>query len=133
MSGTQSKRKTVAFRILSILLGVAFIVFGGGKFAGGQQVVDNFAKWGYPAWFRWFTGGVELAAGILILIPKTRFYGAALAAGTMVGAVLTHVRAGEYPQVVLPLVLGTLAAVLAWTHRPTWLLRGGASATPPAA
>jgi uncharacterized membrane protein YphA (DoxX/SURF4 family) len=133
MSGTQSKGKTVAFWILSVLLGVVFLIAGAGKFAGGQAGVEAFAKWGYPVWLLWFTGAVELAAGILILIPKTRFYGAALAAGTMVGAALTHARAAEYSQMPPSMVLGALAAVLAWTHRPAWLLRGGASEARPAA
>jgi uncharacterized membrane protein YphA (DoxX/SURF4 family) len=133
MNSTQPKWKTVAFWVLSILLGIAFNNAGVAKLQGGQQYVDNFAHWGFPRWFLTFTGVVEVVAGVLMLVPKTRFYGAALAAGTMVGAVLTHVRAGEYPQTLPALVLGTLAAVLAWTHRPAWLLRGIADAARPAA
>jgi uncharacterized membrane protein YphA (DoxX/SURF4 family) len=133
MSSTQPKWKTVAFWVLSVVLGIAFIGSGVPKILGVQQFVDNFARWGFPRWFLTFTGVVEVVAGVLMLVPKTRFYGAAVAAGTMVGAALTHARAAEYSHMAPPIVLGTLAAVLAWTHRPTWLLRGSATATRPAA
>ncbi len=124
MSTTQPKWKTVTFWILSILLAFAFIGAGVPKIQGGQQFVDNFAKWGFPRWFLTFTGVVEVVAGLLLVVPKTRFYGAALAAGTMVGAVLTHLRAGEGPQAIPAAVLFTLSAIVAWNHRPAWLLGG---------
>jgi uncharacterized membrane protein YphA (DoxX/SURF4 family) len=37
-----------------------------------------------------FIGAVELIASILLLIPKTRVYGAVVALGTMAGAIFFH-------------------------------------------
>ncbi len=105
--------------LLSVLLGLAFLGSGGSKLAGAQMHVDNFARWGYPPWFQYVTGLVEVAAGVLIVLPATRFCGAALLVCTMLGGVATHVMAGEGSQVGATALLLCLSAIVAWTHRPT--------------
>ena len=104
---------------ISVLLGFAFLGAGGSKLAGVQMHVDNFARWGYPAWFQYVTGLVEVGAALLIVLPATRFYGAAVLVCTMLGAVVTHLVAGESSMLAGPAFLGTLSAVVAWTHRPS--------------
>ena len=89
--------KTIAATVLSVLLAAGFIfVFGGPKVMPGEETIANFVRWGYPPWFVTVTGAIEVLGGILLLIPKTRFYGAALLVATMVGAILTHIGAGEF-------------------------------------
>ncbi len=104
--------------VVSVLLGLLFLGAGGSKLAGGQMHVESFARWGYPPWFQYVTGLVEVAAALLIVLPATRFYGAALLVCTMLGAVATHVMAGESSMLGGPAVLLGLSAVVAWTHRP---------------
>ena len=106
--------KTIAVTVLSVLLGVGFIfMFGGSKLMPGEEMIANFARWGYPAWFVTVTGAIEVLGGILLLMPKTRFYGAALLVATMVGAIFTHIGAGEFGALGFPGVLLVLSAIVA--------------------
>ena len=100
-----------------------FLFAGGFKLSGAQAAIDNFARWGYPDWFRIFTGVLEVTAAVLVIIPRTSFYGAALIMATMIGAVLTHATHDETRNVPLPLVLFALAALLAYLRRPERLRR----------
>ena len=69
------------------------------KFLGAEESVLLFSQVSefafgsadYEALLRIGTGVIELIAGILLLIPATAFWGALLVAGTMIGAVKTHV------------------------------------------
>jgi putative oxidoreductase len=114
----EGKGRKVGEWVLSGLLGVMFLFAGGFKLSGAQVAIDNFAKWGYPDWFRVVTGVIEVAAGVLVMIPPTSLLGAALILPTMVGAVLTHLTHAETRNVPLPLILFALAAVLAYLRRP---------------
>ena len=51
----------------------------------------------------------------MLLIPRTRFYGTILIVDTMLGAIVTHIRADEMPR---PVVLLALATFTAMQHRP---------------
>ena len=112
-----SKRANIASWILSVLLGLAFLASSFGKLSHQQMNVDNFVRWGYPSWFLTVTGLVEGLSAVLILIPKTRAYGAALLVCTMIGAVMTHLTHGEASFAPVPLVLGILAGTVAWLNR----------------
>jgi uncharacterized membrane protein YphA (DoxX/SURF4 family) len=117
------KGKRIGEWVLAGILAAMFLFAGGFKLSGAQTAIDNFAKWGYPDWFRIVTGVIEVTAAILVLVPRTSFYGTLLILPTMVGAVITHVTHGETPNVGLPIVLFALAAVLAYLRRPEWLGR----------
>ena len=104
--------------IVSVLLGLMFLFTGGTKLAGLPMHVEHFAHWGYPSWFMYVTGFVESVSAVMLLIPKTRFYGAVLIIGTMLGAIVTHIRADEMPRLVIPVVLLALATFTAMQHRP---------------
>jgi putative oxidoreductase len=60
------------------------------KFSAHPESVALFTKLGIEPWGRVGTGVVELVAGIVLLIPATAFIGAALGAGLMTGAILSH-------------------------------------------
>ena len=104
--------------IISVLLGLAFLGAGGTKLAGMEPHVEHFAHWGYPSWFMYVTGLFELTAAVLLLVPGTRLYGAALLMCVMIGAAITHLRAGEMDQLPVPIFILLLAAFLAWASRP---------------
>ena len=53
--------------------------------------VSLFGAIGLGQWFRYFTGILQLAGGVLLLVPYTARLGAALIASTMVGAMIFHV------------------------------------------
>lgn len=117
MATPLSKRANIASWILAVLLGLAFLASATGKLRAQQPYVDNFARWGFPPWFLTVTGLSELAGAILIVIPKTRVYGALLLVCVMIGAVLTHLTHGEASFAPIPAVLGALAGTVAWLHR----------------
>jgi len=114
----EGKGKKVGEWVLSGVLAVMFLFAGGFKLSGAQVAIDNFANWGYPDWFRVVTGLIEVAAGVLVVIPRTSFLGVALILPTMVGAMLTHLVHAETRNVPLPLILFVLAAVLAYLRWP---------------
>ncbi len=103
--------------ILQVLLAVVFVFAGGSKVAGIRMPVDNFNRYGYPQWFRVFTGLVELAgaAGMVVGLFAEE---AAIAAGivlgaVMVGAAYTDLRKSTPVSVVAPVLLfGLCAAVV---------------------
>jgi putative oxidoreductase len=121
---TDANGKRVGVWVLTGLLALMFLFAGGFKLSGAQTAIDNFAKWGYPDWFRIVTGLIEVTAGVLVLVPRTSFYGTLLIIPTMVGAVLTHVTHAETRNIPLPLLLFVLAAVLAYVRRPERLYDG---------
>lgn len=112
-----SKAKTVGLWILTVLLAFAFLGAGGSKLAGGAPHAENFVRWGFPLWFMYVTGAIEVVAALLLLVPRTATLGAGLYVGTMVGAVLTHLKAGETGHIVGPLVLLGLAVVVGLARR----------------
>ncbi len=119
MTTGRSKKKTIAIWIVSLGLAFAFLGAGGMKLAGAEPLVQNFAKWGLPDWLRYVTGFVEVVAALLLIAPKTRFFGAALILPTMVGAVWIHLAFAEYAGLGAPLILFALAAIVGYTYRET--------------
>ena len=102
---------------LWVVLGAMFIMAGGAKLMGSHSQVEHFAQWGYPLWFLYLTGLIEVGGGICLFIPKAQFYGIAVLSVTMVGAALTHLRAHEMKAFPVPVVLLCLLVLLAWTMR----------------
>jgi putative oxidoreductase len=112
------KRRTVGLWVLRGLLAAAFIAAGGAKLAGVPAMVEMFEKVGVGQWFRIVTGLLEVTGGILLLIPRLTFYGAALLLTVMVGAVTAHLTVlGGNPAPAL--ILLVLNAVTAWLTRDT--------------
>lgn len=103
--------------VLCVLLGIFFIVAGGAKLMGSPSQVEHFAQWGYPIWFLYLTGMIEVGGGICLFLPKTQWYGIGVLSFTMVGAALTHLMAGEMGAVPVPIVLLGLLLLLAWIIR----------------
>ncbi|MDA2909830.1 DoxX family protein [Nitrospiraceae bacterium AH_259_D15_M11_P09] len=112
------KWKKLGVASVSFLFALIFFYAGGSKLASLDAPMEAFLRWGYPVWFLYVTGLVEVAGAVLLLIPAVRFYGAVLLACTMLGATFTHLRAGEMVAVPVPLVLLTFAGLIAWVNRP---------------
>lgn len=61
------------------------------KFTASEESVYIFTKVGMEPVGRIGSGVVELIAGICLLIPNLRVYGAILALGVISGAILSHI------------------------------------------
>jgi putative oxidoreductase len=95
---------------LAVLAALSIGGAGAAKLASTPDLVANFARWGYAPWFVYLAGALEVLGAVLVVVPRTRVAGAALLVVVMLGAVATHLRAGEAAEIVAPLVLGTMAA-----------------------
>jgi len=60
------------------------------KFTAAPESVAIFEKMGIEPYGRIGSGIVELIAGVLLLIPRTKAIGALLALGTISGALISH-------------------------------------------
>ena len=82
---------------LSIWLLVAAF-FGAGLFnaVGTRAALEGFVRWGYPSWWHWVTGGLEVLTAALIAMPLVRAVGLGLGATVIVVASLTVLRHREY-------------------------------------
>ncbi len=99
------------------MLGILFLVAGGSKLWEPATHAERFAHWGYPLWFVYVTGLIEVLGGIGLFIPAGRFVGVILLSVTMIGATITHLRAGEMGAFPVPLVLLIGLLTLAWTMK----------------
>ena len=104
-----------AVKAASIILALLFLLNGGMKVAG--RMVDQFAMWGYPAWFQYLIGVAEVLAGVAFLRQSTRFLAAVVVIPIMAGAIYTLVRAGTAAQAVVPAVALLLALFVAKQSR----------------
>ena len=109
--------KATGVRIAAALLALVFLLSGGTKLAGSQMHIDSFLRWGYPDWFRLVVGTVEVVSAVLLLLPRAAPYAAAALIVVMIGAVGTHIVAGEMGMAVAPAILG---AVAAWVGSRRW-------------
>ena len=103
---------------LWVILAVLFLIAGGEKLWHPDAHAEEFAHWGYPLWFLYATGFIEVGSAIGLLIPAARLYAIIMLSITMIGASITHLRAGEMNAFPVPIVLLLLLLVLAWTMRP---------------
>ena len=93
-----------------------FLMAGGNKLAGNEQMVGMFEAIGIGQWFRYLTGGIEVVSAILLLIPRFAGIGALILIPTMIGAILTHLFiVGGSP--VVPIILLIIMMVIAYGRR----------------
>ena len=90
-----------------------------------RSIIEEYARWGYPHWFHFVTGSLELTTAVLLARAPTRLWGAALGCTVMCAAVGTVIIHGEYAHAAPPLVVAGLAIVVGWI---TWRNRLSGSA-----
>ena len=107
----------IALWTLQALAAGVFLFAGAAKLYGAQKLVATFEQVGLGQWFRYFTGGVEIIAAIVMLIPTTSCLGAVLLAVTMACATLTHLLIiGGNPLPAIALL--AIMLLVAWYRRP---------------
>lgn len=80
--------------VLSIRLGVVFVLGAGAKLSGAKQAVDGLKAMGLKGQVT-LIGCGELLSAILFLIPLTHPLGVLLLSSYMGGAILAHMSRGE--------------------------------------
>ena len=77
--------------ILLWIIGIMFIITGTLKLAHYDPMSEKlFGIAAYPTWLFYVVGLFELGGGALLLMKKTRLYGAAMIIVVMIGALFTH-------------------------------------------
>src|SRR5580692_4483612 len=110
------KSANIAFWVLQAFLALAFVGAASGKLLGKPEMVALFEAVGVGQWFRYVTGMLELTGAVLIVVPRTKFFGAALLSVVMVGAVLTHLFVLHTAPTAAAVLL-VLAGAVAWARR----------------
>jgi len=117
-SPSMTKLRQTVLWIFSILLGLIFVAVGLSKLEGSSATrwAERFLHWGYPAGSQYVVGTIEVIAGIAMVIPRWRKTAAWIAIIIMAGALYTHAHNGEFPRIISPLVLGSLAFLVLSLH-----------------
>lgn len=117
-------KTTILFWILRIIAAGILLQTLFYKFSGAEESIYIFSTIGMEPWGRIGTGIIELIASVLILLPRTTFVGAILAAGTMSGAIFFHLTRlgiqvrGDHGQLfIYALLVFIISCVLAWAFR----------------
>jgi DoxX-like family len=111
----------VALWIVQALLALLFLFAGGMKLVLPIEELTKQMPLVLPGWFVRFTGVIEVLGGIGVIVPWLTGIRPALtplaAAGlvlVMIGAVVYGLLAGDLVSALLPLVVGMLAAFVAY-------------------
>jgi putative oxidoreductase len=119
--------------LVTLFLALVFARAGVNKFDGDGGWARAFVAWGFPAWFRVLIGVLEVAAALLLLVPRLAPAGALLVIAVMLGGMGTHLahdQARHLRSEVLPIVLAT-AVLYARRDALAALLRRGPRARRP--
>ena len=82
------------------------------------MMVAEFELIGLGQWFRYFTGLLEVLGAVALLVPRVAFYGAALLATVMVGALIAHAAILGIAAAAPALILLVLNVAIAYFRRP---------------
>lgn len=116
--------RTILTWVLKGFLALVFLAAAAAKLSGQPMMVAEFGKIGLGQGFRYVTGATEAAGAVLLLWPRSAFFGAIILIGICTGAFVAQVGPlrGDLIHV---FGLGFLAALAAWLSRPR-RLRGRA-------
>ena len=91
-----------------LAIAVVFVSVGSSKFRDPMWV-RLFDRIGFGQWFRYLTGVMQVAGGLLTLVPPLSLIGIAMLACTMAGAVIVWIAFGLALAAIVP---GALLALL---------------------
>lgn len=111
-------------QVLPLVLAAFFVVGSLSNIVAPRPIVEEYLKWGYPHWFHFVTGSLELMTAVLLARARTRLWGSALGCTVMLAALATVAVHGEYRHGVAPFVVATLSIVVAWSAWRTRLAAG---------
>jgi uncharacterized membrane protein YphA (DoxX/SURF4 family) len=86
---------------IRISVALVFVLTGLDKFLQSPEWDQVFKAIGWGDWFRYFTGIVEMAGGLMFLLPATTTVGAVLLTATMIGAMTFHILVLRQPANIL--------------------------------
>ena len=114
-TGATGRLSRISWRqVLPLVLAAFFVVGSLSNILAPRSIFEEYLKWGYPHWFHFVTGSLELMTAVLLARARTRLWGSALGCTVMLAALATVTLHGEYGHGVAPLVVATLSIVVGW-------------------
>ena len=96
-----SQSDTATNFAIRVSVALVFTLTGLDKFLQSPEWDQVFKAIGWGDWFRYFTGIVEMAGGLMFLLPATTIVGAALLTAAMIGAMTFHIAVLRQPANIL--------------------------------
>ncbi|MDB5827874.1 MAG: DoxX family protein [Variovorax sp.] len=112
--------KTTWRQVLPLALAAFFVVGSLSNLFAPRSIYEEYLRWGYPHWFHFVTGSLELTAAILLARAPSRLMGSALGCAVMLAALGTVTIHSEYGHAAPPLVVAALSIFVGWI---TWRKR----------
>jgi|TARA_R100000935_G_scaffold22636_1_gene41621 putative oxidoreductase len=101
----------------SLLLAAIFLLTGLAKLAGLEFEIQAFERWGYPLWFMYLVGFIEVSGAVALLFKQVRALAAAGLGLFMIGPVVTHVLHAEWGMMMVALAIMLFSVWIAWQWR----------------
>lgn len=79
-----------------------------------KLIGPEYERWGYPDWFHFVSGGLELVVALLLPAMTTRPFGIALGAAIMAAAMATVIYHREYARAIAPCIVFVLLGLTGW-------------------
>lgn len=118
-SASTPRWRSYAVYVVLAVLTVVFLLNGTMKIANVEMQVTSFTHWGYPLWFMYVTGFIEIVCAVLLWPHRTRLFAAVGLGCVMLGAIATHILHAEWNMLPGVSVLLLLSGLVAWINRPT--------------
>ncbi len=103
------RAKSIFSWVVSFLIAGIFMMAGVTKVVGQKTQVEQFESWGYPHYFTYVVGVIELAIASTLLFPKLKYFGALGAIVVMLGAIITLIINNQTHMVIAPIIVLLLA------------------------
>ena len=117
-----SRWAVISVWVLKGVLALAFLAAAAAKLSSQPMMVAEFGKIGFGQGFRYVTGATEVTGSVLLLWPRSAFFGALILLGVCSGAFLAQT-GPLHGDIIHVVVLGSLLLLAAWLTRPSWLRR----------
>jgi uncharacterized membrane protein YphA (DoxX/SURF4 family) len=121
-SSVTAKSTKIVLWVLRCLAAAIFLSAGVMKLIGAPMLVAEFDLVGLGQWFRYFTGAVEIAGGVLVLIPSVSWLGAIVLLAVDGGALVAQITA-IHMDWVHTVVIGAILGALLYLQRRAILSR----------
>jgi uncharacterized membrane protein YphA (DoxX/SURF4 family) len=109
-------RKTILLWVLRLLVAALFLFAAYAKLTGQPMMVEEFGEVGLGQWFRYFTGAMEVAGAVLLLVPRTSALGAIVLLLVDIGAFVAQLLI-LHGDVIHTLVIGAVLVALIYLQR----------------
>ena len=116
-----SKRNKIIYWIATAWLALGMLSTGFVQLFKMQSEVDNFTQLGYPLYLLTMIGVLKILGVAALLVPKFPLVKEWAYAGfffAMLGAIFSHIAAGDKMNEIFPPLLLLILTVISWYFRP---------------